>query len=119
MLVPRGDILKALLYLAIAAPDLLPSKSESKKAVVSYNPQRVLRQLGYDKWTMMISWEMGNSSMLNVETRFIRDRSDQILANLKEMFLPSQARAGVRSPSGAMYWKEFFKGHARLHYKHR
>lgn len=35
-------------WLAIIAPMLLPFITESKTGVVSYNPQRVMRQLGYD-----------------------------------------------------------------------
>lgn len=35
-------------WLAIIAPTLLPFITESKTGVVSYNPKRVMRQLGYD-----------------------------------------------------------------------
>lgn len=36
-------------WLAIIAPTLLPFITESKVGVVSYNPQRVMRQLEYDQ----------------------------------------------------------------------
>lgn len=41
--------MRAFFWFLIVAPALLSSKSESKKGVVSYNPQRVFSQLGYDR----------------------------------------------------------------------
>lgn len=47
-LMPREAVpLRAFLSLAIMAPTRLPSKSASKEGVLSYNSQRVMRQLGY------------------------------------------------------------------------
>lgn len=40
--------MNAITWLAISSPILLPFITESKTRASSYNPQRVLRQLGYD-----------------------------------------------------------------------
>lgn len=45
-----GEVpMKFLTWLAIISPTLLPFITESKTGTVSYNRQRVMRQLGYDQ----------------------------------------------------------------------
>lgn len=47
---PRNAIpLKVQFWLVIIAPTLMPFKSQIMEGTVSYNLQRVLRQLGYDQ----------------------------------------------------------------------
>lgn len=50
MLSPRDAlILLAVAMMAIVAPTLLSSKADSGEDVAFYCPQRVMRQLSYDK----------------------------------------------------------------------
>lgn len=44
----RGVSVELLMWLAIINPTLPPFITESKAWTTSYNPQRVMRQLGYD-----------------------------------------------------------------------
>lgn len=70
MLMPMEAIpVKASFWLGIVAPTLLSSNCKSKEGVVSYNPQRVMRQLGYDQRSVMFPSEMAYSSVLNSEAR--------------------------------------------------
>lgn len=46
-------------WLAIISPTLLTVITKSKTGAVSYNPQRVVRQLGYDQSVIQITGEMG------------------------------------------------------------
>lgn len=47
---PNGDIpLRVHFWVAITPLVLFPFKSETIEGVVSYNPQRVLGQFGYDQ----------------------------------------------------------------------
>lgn len=71
-MMPKDDILvKIHLFLAIVTPTLLPFMSEIIEVIVSYNPQRVLRQLGYDRGANIITGEMGNSN--TAKARFAGD----------------------------------------------
>lgn len=56
-----------------------PSKSI---VVVSYNRQRIMRQLGYNQGAVIISDRMAYSSALNVGARFIVQSRDEVLANV-------------------------------------
>lgn len=58
-------------WLAIIAPSLLSFIKESKIGVVSYNPQRVMRQLGYDQFAIQPSKEMGCSDSATTESQFV------------------------------------------------
>lgn len=60
---PEGTFFVIILALA-----LLPFKSKTMEGTISYNPQRVLRQLGYDQGAIMITTEMGNSNTSNAES---------------------------------------------------
>lgn len=55
-------------WLAIIAPTLLPFITESKTGVVSYNPQRMMRQLGYYQSAIQITDEMGCSGSATTES---------------------------------------------------
>lgn len=41
------------------SPTLLPFITKAKEGAVSYNPQRVMRQLGYDHLDVHVTGEMG------------------------------------------------------------
>lgn len=60
-----------LMWLPIIFPTLLPSIIESKTGTVSYNPQRVMRQLGYDQSAIRITGEMGYSESMTVERNLL------------------------------------------------
>lgn len=91
-------------WLAIIVPTLLPFITESKVGVVSYNPQRVMRQLGYDQSAIQISGEMGCSSSTTAEAQFIGQGKTHV-SKFKKTFWPDRVRVGVRSPGGAIYWR--------------
>lgn len=58
--------------MAILAPNLLPLKTELDKDVATYNPERVMRQLGYDQGAIRISTDTGTLDAFVGEARFIR-----------------------------------------------
>lgn len=60
-------------WMAIITPTLLPFVTESKAGAVSYNPQRVIRQLGYDQSAIQVSRETGCSNSSLVESQFVGD----------------------------------------------
>lgn len=68
------------------APALLLTKSECKESVASYNPQKVMRQLGYGQPARMSNGDTGYSSALKAEDLFIRQGKDQILASVEKYF---------------------------------
>lgn len=82
---------------------LLPFVTESKVGVVSYNPQRVMRQLGYDQSAIQLSGEMGCSSSATTEAQFIGQGKTRTISKFKRTFWPDRVRVGVRSPGGAIY----------------
>lgn len=53
-----------------------PSLEKTKEGLVSFNPQRVLKQLWYDQGTIMNTGKVGNSNALIAEARFIGDCGD-------------------------------------------
>lgn len=90
-------------WLAIIAPTLLPFVTESKARVVSYNPQRVMRQLGYDQSAIQLSGEMGCSGSATAEAQFTGQGKTHIISKFKRTFWPDRMRVRVRSPEGAIY----------------
>lgn len=71
--------MKILIWLAIMSPTLIPLVTNTTDGVISYNPQRVMRQLGYDQLTVMVTGEMGYSNLLIGYAQFIgRQRIDCI-----------------------------------------
>lgn len=92
-------------WLAIIATTLLPFMTESKTGVVSYNPQMVMRQLGYEQSAIQISGEMGCSSSATKESQFIGQGKAHIASKFKKTFWPNRVRVGVRSPGDSIYWK--------------
>lgn len=86
-------------------PTLLPFITESKTGAVSYNPQRVMRQLGYDQSAIQISGETGYSDSSLVESQFVGDGKTLIISKFKTVFWPNGAKVGVRTRGGSVYWK--------------
>lgn len=74
------------IWLAIIAPMLLPFIIESKTGVVSYNPQRVMRQLGYDQSAIQIKGEMGYSDSITAESQFISQGRMHIVSKFQKIF---------------------------------
>lgn len=70
---------KAQTQLAIMAPSLLHNKMESMESIRDYNPQRVLRQLGYEQGTIGISGDATCSSALNTKNMSVGEGRHQIL----------------------------------------
>lgn len=86
-------------------PTLLPSICESKAWIVSYNPQRVMRQLGHDQFAIQVSGETGCSNSSLVESQFVGEGKALIISKFKTIFWPSGARVGVRTLGGFVYWR--------------
>lgn len=92
-------------WFAILALTLLPFITESKTGVVSYKPQRVMRQLRYDQFAIQISGEMGCSSSITAESQFIGQGRTHIVSKFKKIFWPDRTRVGVKFPGGSIYWR--------------
>lgn len=58
----KAILVKAQTLLAMVPPTLFPTNLETGESVAVYNPQKVLRQLGYDHSVVMISGELATSS---------------------------------------------------------
>lgn len=102
---PRGISADLLTWLAIITPTLLPLIIESKAGTANYNPQRVMRQLGYNQSVVQLSEEMGCSDSVTVESQFIGDGKAHMVSKFQKIFWPDRVRIGVRSPDGAIYWR--------------
>lgn len=99
LLMPRNDILvKIHLWLAMIAPAQLPFKSEIIDNTISYNPQRVLRQLGYDQKANMVTGEMGNSNILTAKSRFAGDVKEKNFNQFQENIMSKQSNDGSEVP---------------------
>lgn len=72
---------------------------------MNYNPQRVMRQFGYDQGTIIITEQLATSSDLLAESIFVSQGKHQILAGMESFFWPGLARVGVKLPGGALYWQ--------------
>lgn len=92
-------------WMTMVAPTLLPFITESKTGAVSYNPQRVMRQLGYDQSAVQISGGTGYSDSSLVESQFVGDGKSLVISKFKTVFWPSGARVGVKTPGGSVYWR--------------
>lgn len=55
-------------WLAIGSPTLLPLITELKAETISYNSQRMMRQLDYDQSAVQVTGEIGYSDSVNVES---------------------------------------------------
>lgn len=85
---PRDALsLQALAMMGIVAPTQLPSKTELGEDVALYSPQRVMRHLGCDEGTMMVSRIFGSSKAPVAEARFIGEGKN-ILASFDKLFCP-------------------------------
>lgn len=68
-------------YLAcIISTNLLSFITESKMKVVSYNPQRVIKQLGYEQSTIYKK-KMGCSNTLTTESQLAGKGREHIVSN--------------------------------------
>lgn len=95
---PRMISTELAAWLAIISPTLLPFMTESKTGIVSYNPQRVMRQLGYDQPAIQITGKMGCSGSTTAESQLIGQGRMHIVSMFKKTFWPDRIRVGVRSP---------------------
>lgn len=75
--------------------------------VISYNPQHVMRQLGYDQLTIQITGDMDSSDILTVESQFVGEGKEHIVMKSHSNYRPDKARIGVRSLGGSIYWRNF------------
>lgn len=67
-------------WLTISSPTLLPFITKSKLGAISYNPQKVLRQLGYGQSATRLTTEMGISDSINTESQFIGQGKEYIIS---------------------------------------
>lgn len=96
---PNGISMIVLTWSAIISPTLLPLITACKIDKISYNSQRMKRQLGYDKSAVQFTGEMGCSNFVSVESQFVgRDKKlILITSKLHKVFWPDVARVGVRT----------------------
>lgn len=92
-------------WMTMVTPTLLPFITESRTGTISYNPQRVMRQLGYDQSAIQISGATGYSDSSLVESQFVGDGKMLIISKFKTAFWPSGARVGVRTLRGSVDWR--------------
>lgn len=65
-LVPRIDIPpRILFFLTVVAPVLIPSKLESNRTIISYNPQGIMKQFGFDQGSLIITGETSFLASVN------------------------------------------------------
>lgn len=82
----RGVSVELLTWLAIITPTLLPFITAYKVRTVSYNPQWVMRQLGYDQSAIQLIREMGCSDSLTVESQFVGRSKAHIVSKFQKIF---------------------------------
>lgn len=96
----KGVSTKLLTWLAIISPTLLPFITESKTDTVSYNRQRVMRQLGYDQSAIQIVGEMGCSDSMTAAIPICCQRQGiycvQIPINLLARWCENQSKDSWR-----------------------
>lgn len=64
---PRADIPSTATFeLALVAPALLPTKLDIEETVANYNPQRIMRQFGFDQGAVWIAGETCFSSIKRI-----------------------------------------------------
>lgn len=85
----------------------LPFIIESKMRIISYNPQPMIRQLGYDQSANQITWEMGCLDTLTAKSQFVGKGGEHILAKFHSIYWPDETTVGVRSPVGSINWRKF------------
>lgn len=81
----------AYFLLSVIAPTLIPSKLENDRSMVSYSPQQILQQFGFDQEEVWVI-EDGCVSVWEAESLFIGDDRDNILARYTSIYWPSQGR---------------------------
>lgn len=87
----------------VISPTLLPFITVSKMESISYNPQQVKRQLGYDQSAIQITGGMGCSDFLTAESQFVGQDKEHIVTNFHTIYWPDVVRVVVRSPAGSIY----------------
>lgn len=85
---------------------LLPFITETKMEIVSYNAQRVMRQLDYDQSAIQSTREMRCSNRLIVESLFVGEGREYIVSKFQSIYWPDKLRVGLRSPGGSIYIKK-------------
>lgn len=101
---PRSSVLVALKnLLAVLMPTSLLSRSEDGSDLVAYNPHRFVRQFGFDQGTMTETGKVC-AGLRDAENQFTRAGRDRLFENFSEVYWPSLARRGVRSPGGVLHW---------------
>lgn len=76
---------------------MLPFKLESNQGAVLYNPQRVLRQLGYDQGAVTISTDNESHLVTDAEVQLLGDDNDKIFEVHHKLLWPFVGRVGLRS----------------------
>lgn len=87
----------------VVSPTLLPFITVSKMGSISYNPQQVMRQLGYDQSAIQITGGMGCSDFLTAESQFVGQDKEHIVSKFHTIYWPDVVRVVVRSPAGSTY----------------
>lgn len=89
--------------LEVISPTLLPFITEG---IISYKPQGVIKQLGYDQPVIQVAGEMGYSNKLIDEAQFVGEVRLHIVAKFQSIFWLDKAKVGVRSFGCSIYCKK-------------
>lgn len=100
--------LRAFFWLPIVVPALLSSISESKEGMVSYNPRRVFRQLGYNRGYYDLRGD-GEFKCSKYWGPIDRWRQGANSRKFKKIFWSGPARVGLWSPRVALYWRKYLE----------
>lgn len=82
----RGVVTELLSWSAIITTTLFPLVTESKAGTISYNPQRMMQELGYDQSAIRLTGKMGCSDSTTVESQFVGDGKAHILSKSQTIF---------------------------------
>lgn len=85
MMVPMMDIFHILLFLLAVVARSCHSSLEIGHGgnIVTYNPQRIMKQFGFDQGSVMIASETSFSSIRDPESRFLNYGLNKIPLILK------------------------------------
>lgn len=87
---------------------MLSLKTESREALTTYSPQRLLRQFGFIQGVVLV---LGSPcvGVWEAEYRYTSTGRDTLSVDFDLIFWPSKSREGVLSAGGVLYWLRCLK----------